>query len=340
MKKLLIRITQWEYWPFHVLYFPAFLYYGWLVIKHRSFFFFTAANPRIESGGMFGEKKSDIFQLIPQAFIPRTKKIYVGDVAKATAAAHEIGFPLIAKPDIGERGAWVSQIQDQKALVNYVETCPVDFLLQEMVTLPLELGIFYVKYPEEKGRITSIVRKGFLSVTGDGKSSIENLLLNNPRALMMVDFESDHLRTIKHCIPKLHESVLVEPIGNHCRGTEFLNDNHQIDKELNAAFNKLAEQIPDFYFGRFDLKCNSYEELRKLQNFKILELNGAGSEPGHIYHPGYSLWKAYRDIFWHLGVLSDISASNRKKGHTYWTFKQGLKKWKSYQKHNRLLSHP
>ncbi|MEQ9006519.1 MAG: hypothetical protein RLP12_01450, partial [Ekhidna sp.] len=69
---------------------------------------------------------------------------------------------------------------------------------------------------------------------------------------------------------------MIEPIGNHCRGTKFLNDNHEINTELNQAFNQLAGQIPDLHFGRFDLKCKSYDDLKELKNFKILELNGAG----------------------------------------------------------------
>lgn len=338
MKKLLIRIRNWEYWPFSLLYFPVFFYYGWLVIKHRSFFFFTASNPSIEFGGMFGEKKSDIFKLIPNEYLPKTQLVGKGDLERATFLAVQIGFPVIVKPDIGERGVWVSKIEDQQQLLAYVKSCPVNFLLQELVDYPMELGVFFIKYPGDPGRVTSIVRKDFLSVLGDGKSTIGKLLKKNARGLVTTDLNSEHLKSMESMIPAMNESVLIEPIGNHCRGTTFLNDNHQIDKELDEAFNQLASQIPDLYFGRFDLRCKSYEDLRQLKNFKILELNGAGSEPGHIYHPGYSLWNAYKDIFWHLSVLSDISALNRKRGHSYWSFKRGFKKWKAHQRYNRLLA--
>ncbi|WP_370088511.1 hypothetical protein [Ekhidna sp.] len=340
MKKFLIRLKNWEYWPFFVLYFPVFFYYGWLALKHRSFFFFTASNPSIEFGGMFGEKKSDIFKLIPEQYIPHTQLIVRGDLERASFTAERIGFPVIAKPDIGERGNWVEKINDQAALEKYVKTCPVDFLIQEMVNLPMELGVFYVKYPDKRGRVTSIVRKDFLKVVGDGKSSIRELLKRSTRAKMTANLNSDFLKRTGELIPDCDEEVLVEPIGNHCRGTMFLNDTQEIDDSLNEAFNTLADQIPDFYFGRFDLKCQSYEDLRQLKNFKILELNGAGAEPGHIYQPGYPLHKAYRDILWHLGVLSDICRLNRKGGHSYWSFKQGFKKWKSHQRYNRLLANP
>ncbi|MEO9482812.1 MAG: hypothetical protein ABJG47_05175 [Ekhidna sp.] len=338
MKKLFIRLRHWEYWPFSVLYFPVFFYYAWLILKHRSFFFFTASNPSIEFGGMVGEKKSDIFDLIPDQYMPKTILVGKGGLERAALEAEKIGFPLIAKPDVGERGNWVSKIQTQNALKEYVETCPVDFLLQEMVDLPIELGVFYVKYPDRPGEVTSIVRKDFLTVVGDGESTIRDLLKKNTRARMTADLASDHLQLIGNNIPKIGEQLVIEPIGNHCRGTKFLSDNHEIDEALNQAFNKLADQIPDFYFGRFDIKCESYNDLKYLKNFSILELNGAGAEPAHIYQPGYPLWKAYKDILWHLSVLSDISALNRKKGHSYWSFKRGFKKWKAHQRYNRLLA--
>lgn len=286
---------------------------------------------------MFGEKKSDIFEIIPDTYLPKTVLISKGDIERASFSAEQIGFPLIAKPDIGERGTWVRKISNQEEVKKYANSCPVDFLLQELVTHPIELGVFYVKKPGEKGRVTSIVKKEFLYVIGDGERTIMELLKESDRALLTANLKSDFLKMSADKVPADGEQILIEPIGNHCRGTKFLDDNHEIDDELRTAFNKLADQIPDFFFGRFDLKCDSYEGLKQLKNFKILELNGAGSEPGHIYQPGYSLWKAYRSIFWHLAVLSDISAQNRKRGHSYWSFRQGFNMWKSHRRYNRLL---
>lgn len=339
MRKFLVKLTQWEYWPFSLLYFPVFFYYFWLSFKKGSFFFFSASNPRIEFGGMFGEKKSDIFKTIPPSYIPETYLISRRDSKLAMVKSALIGFPLIAKPNIGERGAWVRKVENQEELTRYVQNCPVDFLLQELVSYPIELGVFYVRKPgQESGRVTSIVRKHFLAVIGDGKHSIIQLLHQNTRALLTADLDSDYLRQKGKIVPDRGEEVLVEPIGNHCRGTQFLNDADQIDAPLIAAIDRLAKQIPDFYFGRFDLRCRSYEDLKELKHFKILELNGAGSEPGHIYQPGYSLWKAYKEILWHLKVLADISEENKQNGVAYLNFKEGLKKWKAHRAHNRLLN--
>ena len=336
-KLFTIKLLNWEYWPFSVVYFPVFFYFAWLALRARSIFFFTASNPSIDFGGMFGEKKSEIFDILPQEYIPQTKLIQKGDVDDALKKSEKIGFPLIAKPDIGERGTWVSKVKNQDELKTYAEKCPTDFLLQELIDYPIELGVFFVKRPGEKGRVTSIVRKEFLMVKGDGKKSVLELIKEKPRALLTANLESELLSERKNDILEVGEKLLIEPIGNHCRGTKFLNDTPKIDAELNDAFVKLAELIPDFYFGRFDLKCESYEDLKLLRNFKILELNGAGAEPGHIYEPGYSLIKAYKVIFWHLKVLKEISVYNHKNGVPYWPLKDGIKKWKDHNAHNKRL---
>lgn len=339
MNKLLVRLRNWEYWPFSVFYLPVFFYFGWLALKHRSLFFFSSSNPSIEFGGMFGEKKSEIFDLIPAQYIPKTKWIAAGDLESAMEIGKKMGFPLIAKPDIGERGIGVEKIDDIEELEAYVSKCPVHFLIQELIEYPLELGVFYVRLPNEKhGRVTSIVRKKFLTVQGDGKSSILELLKSIPRALLTANMESHFLTKHGADIPKKEEVVLIEPIGNHSRGTQFLNDAAFIDAELSRAIDRVAKEIPGFYFGRFDLKCKSYEDLKQLKHFKILELNGAGAEPGHIYEPGFSLIQAYTDIFWHLSVLADISSQNKKRGVPFWSFQRGYAKWRAHQRYNRLLS--
>lgn len=342
IRRVSVQVFNWEYWPFSVLYFPVFFYFAWLALRAKSVFFFTASNPSIDFGGMFGEKKSDIFSIIPDKYYPKTKLIACGEVEAAMKAANTIGYPIIAKPDVGERGIWVKKIDGDAEMHSYATDCPVNFLLQEMISYPVELGVFYVKPPHgnDAGRVTSIVRKEFLEVIGDGQSSIEELLRGNPRAVLTADFDSEFLRRDGAKVLDKGERELIEPIGNHCRGTKFLDDQKEIDQRLTDAIDKIANEIPDFHFGRFDLKCQSIEDLRELKNFSILELNGAGAEPGHIYQPGYSLFKAYKTIFWHLRVLADISIFNNRRGIPYWSFKRGVEKWKSHRKHNRLLYRP
>ena len=338
------RFTNFEFWPFDVFYFPVKFYYLFLSIRSRSLFFFTASNPSIEFGGMLGEKKSEIFDLIPDEYIPITR-LFPPHVSKEEVLSHlsqmGLSFPIISKPDVGERGWMVAKLDSEEELTQYLQVIEVDFLIQEFIDYPIELGVFFIKVPgESQGKVTSIVKKGFLTVTGDGKSNVQELLEQSVRAVLQVDFESTEVLAKANDIPKKGENVLIESIGNHCRGTTFLNYNDWINEELHAAFNKISDQIKDFHFGRFDLKCTSIESLRQVKEFKILELNGAGSEPGHVYHPGNSIFQAYRDIFWHLKMLRKVSSANHKRGQHYWKFSDGIKKMREIYAYNKQKGSP
>lgn len=335
--KFWLRVTHWEFWPFEVLYFPVFLYFVWLALKNKSFFFFTAANPSIDFGGMLGESKSRIFDLLPAEFVADYHLIATGDCSAAKQYAQQIGYPQVCKPDIGERGNLVEVIHSEQQLLDYVKSCPVPFLMQRFSKWPVELGVFFIKMPgERRGRVTSIVQKEFLSVTGDGQHTVKELLNGSPRALLQLNFEHPRFSRLMEKIPKTGECVIVESIGNHCRGTTFLDRTHGATDKLHEAFSTLSSQIEGFYFGRFDLRCQSIEELEDLKNFDILELNGAGAEPGHIYQPGYPLMKGYRAILWHLNQLSMVSRANRKRGIKYWTFRQGIAKMRAIKAYNQI----
>lgn len=277
---------------------------------------------------MMGERKSEIYPLIPKEFLPEMQLCEAGNKSGAIESARKMGFPVIVKPDIGERGRMVERIDSAEELGRYVQCCNVPFFVQEFVAYPVELSLFYIRLPDEPtGRVTSVVQKDFLKVVGDGRSTVKELLERDARAALLVDFSRQSIQDRLTLIPVKDKVELVEPIGNHCRGTVFINQNTFIDKKLHCSIDRLAKRIPGFYFGRFDLKCLSIEDLKEGLNFKILELNGAGAEPAHIYQPGYSLIAAYRDIIWHLTTLAKVSHQNSCKGHNYWSFARGMKKF-------------
>jgi len=333
------KLTRWEFWPFSVFYFPILFYWTWLVVKTRSFFFFTSSNPGIEFGGMLGESKDKIYKGLNPQYIPKTYKLNSGiEMIKFTERLRKenLMFPFILKPDIGERGWMVALIKNENDLTKYLSQIKVDFLVQEYVSFPIELGIFYYRYPDrENGTISSIVMKKMLSVKGNGKSSVRELVMEDVRRKMHIDTLENTNFEILEYIPHFNEEVELVSIGNHCRGTTFLNGNHLINSQLISMVDKVSKEIEGFYFGRFDLRCASIEDLYEGNNFKILELNGAGSEPAHIYHPGFPLSQAYKDIVHHLKVLAEISTINKKMGHEYMSFKNGMKEVFRIRKYNQ-----
>ncbi len=319
-----------------MVYFPIFVYHVWLSMKARSFFFFSASNPGIETGGVLGESKMSILDQIADEFKPKTIFVPAAaslDTVLAQLRARGMDFPLIAKPDVGERGRGVQKIESLEVLQEYLNKSPLDFLIQDYVDAPLELGVFYYRHPSAPtGTVSSIVKKEFLTLRGNGVDCIENLIMQNERAILQLPALTERYGTRFHEIPAVGETMQLVSIGNHCLGTKFLDANHLITPELTTLFDTISQSIPGFYFGRYDLRCRSVEDLYAGQHIRIMELNGAGAEPAHIYQPGFSLLEAYRVLFHHWRVMYDISRENHRRGIAYMTFREAKGVWKRVQK--------
>ena len=322
-----IKVRHWEHWPWYIVYIPVFLYWLYLGLRARSIFFFSASNPGIKYGGMVGESKNRILNKIPPQYIPKTLLISQEGSENVESKMQKAGltYPVIMKPDIGERGWKVQKINNETQGDKYINDVKGDIIIQEYIDLPFEAGVFYYRMPnEKKGTISSIVVKELLKVIGDGTSTIEELVLSSDRAKLQLETLRQTLGKGFLKIPKEGEEIGLQPIGNHNLGTAFLSGNHLINDDLTKQFDKLCLQIEGFYYGRFDLRCADADALYNSQ-FKIMELNGAASEPAHIYHPGSSLLKAYKVLFHHWKVLYRISKQNHERGIKYITFKTGIK---------------
>ncbi len=326
----LIKLRSWEYWPFLVVYWPIFIYWIWLSIRAKSFFYFSASNPGIENGGMLGESKIKILDKIPEGLKPKSKLIEPEQSFSSVAnlAKEEFEFPFICKPDIGERGWRVEKINNEAEFEEYHVHSKTEYIIQEFLTEKIEMGIFYYRYPNEnKGIVSSIVVKEMLTLTGDGHSTLKELILNNDRSKLQWSVLKHKYSSQLETILSKNQQIELVAIGNHSRGTKFLNGNYLINQDLNEVFDEISQHIDGFYFGRFDIKVGSHENLYS-GKVKIMELNGAGSEPAHIYDPKHSLISAYKVIFHHWKVLYKISVINHKRGVPYMTFYEALKEYK------------
>jgi hypothetical protein len=321
-----IKLRHWEYWPFGIIHAPFFIYWLLLSLKERSLFFFSASNPGIFMGGMLGESKFDVHKKLPEEVRPKTALIqWPVSADNVVQCLREIGFqfPLIFKPDMGERGWKVRRINSYREAEEYRKEVKIDFLIQELIDLPLEFGVFYVRYPrEESGKVISIVGKEMLFIEGDGKKTIQQLILEKDRArLQWKVLRVTHRLRLQEVLPKGEKLELVS-IGNHCIGTKFLNCNHLITDTLSASFDRISKQVDGFYFGRYDVRVPSIEDLEK-GKVKVLELNGCGAEPSHIYEPGFSLWKALQVLLQHWNYIYRISTQNHALGVRYLSFAEG-----------------
>lgn len=342
-KRLHIRLYNWEYWPSFMIYAPLYFYWAWLSLKARSFFFFSAANPSIHYSGFAQECKSDIYDLIPEGYYPKTLLCGSNRDSVQLAGSLEdngITFPVIAKPNIGERGVQVKLLKTFTELEEYSKRSKVDFLVQEFIPYPHEAGIFYYRIPgTPNGHISGIVSKEFLTVTGDGSSSIEMLLKREQRfVLQLPALKFTYGDLLQKILPAGEQYTLV-PYGNHSRGAKFTDISHKITEELTETIDAVCRQIPDFYYGRLDIKFRSWEELEKGISFSIIELNGAGSEPTHIYDPNHSLLYAWKEICRHWQLLYLISSINaRQKRIPLMTIADGMKMRRERNKHLKMIA--
>ena len=342
-KPFFIKLLHWEYWSFTTVYTPVYFYWFWLCIKARSFFFFNASNPTIENGGFVLESKKAIYDIMPQQYYPATLFFKTGTDIKTLINAFDTSsfkFPLIGKPNIGGKGRGVKKLHNYDEVADYAISSKVDFLLQEFIPYKNEVGIFYYRIPgEKKGHISGIVEKELLTVIGDGISTIEQLLKKDKRFILQLPgLKKSHAGKLKEVLSKDEECVLV-PYGNHARGAKFIDVSNLIDEELTTTLDNVCKQIPGFYFGRLDISFNTWEELKRGENFSIIELNGAGSEPTHIYDPKHSIFFAWKEIIRHWKILYKISMLNHKIHKiSYMDFYSGVRLLHDNSKFIKLIS--
>ena len=287
------------------------------------------------------ESKKQIYNLIPQKYYPVTELIKEKSSFHAVQKVAEkagIKYPFIAKPDIGLRGSGVKKIETPTDLKQYSEKANFDYIIQNLIPFQNEVGVFYVRYPHEKeGRITGIVAKEFLIITGNGVSTIEELIKENPRYELQLKVLKQEYGSKLQKVLSVGEKINLVPYGNHARGAKFIDGSHWITPKLTETFNEICVQIPGFHFGRLDIMYNTFEELEQGKNFSVVELNGAASEPTHIYDPEHSLLFAWKELARHITYMYEISVANRKLGFPYLAHKAGMKEFNLHQEQNKKI---
>lgn len=335
-----IKLSSWEYWPWWILYIPVYIQHIVLSIKAKSPFFIYKANPVIDEGFILGDSKFKTQQIVPNEYLPKTIFVNKKDTLNIVLSQLNklaISFPVILKPDIGFRGFLVHKISNEEQLENTLKNIRVDHIIQEYVDFPVEVGVFYYRFPQnERGSIPSITVKEFLSVTGNGKHTLSELIILNPRAILQLEKLKVKFSSMWNQVVPEGEQILLESIGNHNRGTKFINGNYLYCQNLQDTFDKLNKKMEGFYFGRFDIRTKSIEDLKKGINFKILEVNGVGAEPTHVYDPNYKLINAWKDMLHLWKVIYLIALQNKERGEKFPVFIEARNRWRTFKNYKKL----
>lgn len=315
------RLTRWEFWPMWAIYPPVVLYILWLGCRHR-FLLPSAANPGIgHGGGLVGESKSEILRSLAAAEdrIASWSLIAEGELQTRRAAVQDFmgrtasSFPVVVKPDIGERGKGVVIVRDEAALDAALANSPMPLIAQTYVP-GVEYGVFYFRHPDAaRGEILAITDKRMVRVAGDGRRTLEQLILADDRAVCLAPFFLNKFAARLDEIPAADESVVLSELGSHCRGALFLDGTNLLTPALHRAVEEVSRTFAGFHFGRYDLRAASREAFQR-GDFKVIELNGLTSEATSIYDPRHSVWFGWRMLCRQWRIAFEIAAANRTRG--------------------------
>ncbi len=342
-------VSFFEFWPGWLFYAPVVAQWIALGLRYGDLSLPTAANPAIAVGGLCGESKREILDQVAGAerdLLARYTSIvtHSNDTAADVEAAEQamaqadLAYPLVVKPDIGCNGTGVRLVDDRAALSRYLSAYPrgACVLLQEFVPEAGEAGLFYIRHPDEpRGRITSITLKFPPVVTGDGRSTLRQLILADPRAGRLAQLYLPRLAHRQDEVPRQGEVVRLVFVGNHCKGSIFRNGSGLATEVLTGRIERLARSLPEFHFGRIDVRFGSLRALARGEGFRVIEINGVGSEATHVWDPATPLLEAWRAQFFHYGAAFRIGAANRARGHK----PAGIRAmWRHWRRQTRLMA--
>jgi hypothetical protein len=329
LKNLLRKITNWEAWPFKLIYAPIAPVWLYYILRSGYVWFFTPSNPKLTFGGMEGEPKKEMYDLLPKHLYPPTFNVLPKEDFKSIdekLTVNKIDYPLIVKPEVGGQGILFRKLDTPEALKHYHSLMPFEYIVQQLVHYPMEVSVFYIRNPQhQKGIVTGFLHKIPLQVIGDDAQTLEQLILNHPKGQKRIEeLYIKHKECWNNIIPA-GEKYMLSYAANHNRGAQFIDLKEHIDEKLVAVFDKLSHRINDFFYGRYDIMCASIEDLKNGNNFTILEYNGCGAEPNHFYDTGYTLIGAYKEILKHWKALYQISLYNKQQGIQPWPRQKGKK---------------
>lgn len=294
------RIKRSEFWPDFLWQWPLYAQGIPLGLWKGGLTWFARVNPGMRWGGMFAYSKSEIMQQLPvenraaeeRFHLPAQKEALKSRLAGATS------WPMILKPDQGERGRDVHKLQDAVTAMRIVEGLDSGtWLLQAYLDLPYEFGVFVEKSTlTEVFTVTSLCLKQPLGVRGDGVHTIASLVAQNPRAMRYRSVLEDVLAQRGAEVPSEGVWVPLHFSGNHCRGAAFIDQRAWIDADLSATFHQLLQGVSGFRFGRLDVLVESPAALWQRDAIRVIEINGANSEPAHIYDYRMGPWQMWQEL--------------------------------------------
>lgn len=284
-------------------------------------------------GGFIEDSKWEMYTKTPKNLMPKTFLVPQGTNCSALEnliKREKLAFPLVLKPDTGMRGLGIVKLTSFEDLKELSSNHDLSYILQEYIVAPIEIGVFAI-CKDGKWEISSLMEREFLEITGNGIDSLETLLRAEDRAFLQFE------RLVRENEFDWNEVIdkgrvrRLESLGNHRLGTKFKNAEYRINSKLTKSISALCTSLPGFAYGRLDIKMESWEALESLENFWIIEVNGANSEPAHIYDPSYSIFRAWSSLFYHFKVLAQLAEIKLNEGAAPLPFRDFRRLYKKFK---------
>jgi hypothetical protein len=330
------RVARAERIPPSLFRIPLVLHWIMLGLRHRSLTLPSAVNPNMSTGGMFGQSKSECLLAVSAAcraavadFVVLRRRADAStlglDQARALGLMADAGlaFPVVAKPDIGSHGFGVRLIEDAAALGRYLEKFPAGakLMLQRWVPFAGEADILLARLPGEGARIASLTLRYFPHVVGDGAATLRELIGRDPRARwrsrIHLGLDQSHLgceRGALDGVPARGEIVRLAMIGSQRAGALCRDAGADVTPALERKVAAIVQGLPEFHYGRLNVRFGSIDKLRRGEDLAIVDINGIGSEAVDAWDPSLSVTAAYRRMFARQRMLFEIGAANRARG--------------------------
>lgn len=321
-----IKITHYEFWPTAIFYAPGIIYYLWRCWRNGYLGLLSVANPGMLKVGIFQAPKVGVLNQLAQKYpehIPNSLSLVEAErnnwpkLTDAFMKLHELKFPIIVKPQIGQRGADIKLADSREQLLECLADIPklskhqdALYMLQEF-TPGIEYGVHYARLPnEDKGWIFSLGRKDSIFLQGDGVNNLKHLIMKHPRACIMYKVHLAKHKDKLDWVPAKEEEFKLVEIGTHSRGAIFNDSRNLITQDLSSKIDDLSKGYPGFFIGRYDILAFSEKDLQAGKNFKVVELNSVMGEPPHMYHPSNTLWQGYVALFQYIKLVTVIAKEN------------------------------
>jgi membrane protein DedA with SNARE-associated domain len=335
LRTFFARCTRWEFWPPIAFYAPILPWCVYRYLRMGRMRTATAVDPCWPDGGAIGESKQHVLDLFPSSLIEpsfRRETELEADEVLRRIEEEQWHWPVILKPDEGQRGEGVKLVENADRMRTLLEDAAIPLIVQRYHPGPLEAGLFWWRRPEaEKGMLFSICDKVFPRVTGDGRSTLRDLIVANRRLRLQhrVFFRRFDERLEE--VLEEGEELQLTHAGNHAQGCMFRDGEHLRTRELERWIDEACSEVPGYYYGRIDVRYADVEEFKRGVGISIIEANGLSSESTNMYDPSFPITRAWGIMRKHWVVAMEIGNENRSRGvHgiNEWTYLRNWIHWR------------